>query len=310
MTPTCPLCSSVASLRIRTRDLNWRLSREEFLYYSCPDCGILFLFPIPVDLGRYYSSIYTPYLAPASASENAAAAKRESDKLAIVRRFATDGRLLEIGPGYGGFALVAMNAGFDITVLEMNAACCGFLRESGINTIESADVAAGMNVLGQFDVITLWHVLEHLPDAWKTLDRVISHLAPGGILVISTPNPESFQFRVLGKWWSLLDAPRHLQLVPISALNKWAETSGLRQMLVTTTDVTGIALNQTGWQLTMMNLFSNSFGSFLMRILGRLATIAAMPIDRSGFRGSAYTAVFKAGRPKQNASGRGIGENK
>jgi SAM-dependent methyltransferase len=64
--------------------------------------------------------------------------------------------------------------------------------------------------IGQFEVITLWHVLEHVPRPVELLRGLEQHLAPGGALVVSVPNLQSWQGRLFGGQWFHLDAPRHL----------------------------------------------------------------------------------------------------
>jgi len=97
----------------------------------------------------------------------------------------------------------------------MNKQCCDFIQnELGIRTIQVNNLVAAFEGLSGYDVITLWQVMEHLPDPWSTLKAAVEKLLPGGILVISAPNPASFQFRVLGRFWTHVDAPRHLTLIP------------------------------------------------------------------------------------------------
>ena len=83
----------------------------------------------------------------------------------MLRPFAPRGRLVEIGPAVGAFLAVSQEAGYSVEAVEMDAACCSFLeRELGVRTVRSDDPASALDAAGQFDVIALWQVLEHLPD--------------------------------------------------------------------------------------------------------------------------------------------------
>lgn len=108
----------------------------------------------------------------------------------------------------------------------MNKQCCDFIQnELGIRTIQVNNLVAAFEGLSGYDVITLWQVMEHLPDPWSTLKAAVEKLLPGGILVISAPNPASFQFRVLGRFWTHVDAPRHLTLIPSDNAARYAHTA-------------------------------------------------------------------------------------
>jgi len=119
----------------------------------------------------------------------------------------------------GSFAYLAQEADYKTEVIEMDKTCCDFIEGVlGIKAINSADIVASLKDRGQYDVIALWQVLEHFPDPWTVLPVLAQHLAPDGILVIATPNPDAFQFRLLRSLWTHIDAPRHVELIPITLL--------------------------------------------------------------------------------------------
>ena len=104
------MCRQAAQLHFRTRDFNRRLSRETFEYFRCPGCGVIFLSPVPANLGQYYPATY--YTLPKTGAELGRLFAPERYKLEIVQRFVQRGKLLEIGPAIGGFAYLAKEAGF------------------------------------------------------------------------------------------------------------------------------------------------------------------------------------------------------
>jgi 2-polyprenyl-3-methyl-5-hydroxy-6-metoxy-1,4-benzoquinol methylase len=287
----CRLCGADARLAFRVGDIYRRLSDETFDYYRCSRCQSIVLSPIPTDLGRYYPADY--YRLPESAEGLSPLAEEEHYKLDIVLRQRTSGRLLDIGPSAGAFAYLAKQAGFEVSAMEMDAACCRFLeRVVGVRVIETDDPAQALQSEGDYDVITLWHVIEHLPSPWEVLAEAAKKLRPGGLLVIAAPNPEALQFRLFGRYWMHLDAPRHLQLIPVAEIVHRAGSHRLRPVEITTRDGGTLTCNAAGWKgSAAMWLTDHSVRAFRWKLGGALA-LAAAPLDRIGRLGSAYTVVL------------------
>ena len=118
-------------------------------------------------------------------------------------------RLLDVGAGRGRFVAAAREAGYDASGLEPSARGVRAARDAyGVElrqaTIDAADIAPGA-----YDVVTLWHVLEHLEDPAAVLTRVVSWLSPGGVLLVGVPNLASLQAALARGRWFHFDAPRH-----------------------------------------------------------------------------------------------------
>ncbi len=292
-TPPCLHCGQPTSLMFKAKDENRRLSDEAFSYYRCRRCAFIFLSPVPTDLGRYYPAQY--YEVPRSEAELTARAELlQQWKIDEVLRHAKGGRLLEIGPAYGLFAHLAKRAGFDVTAIEMDSRCSAFLRETvGIRVVESADTVARLSELPPFDVIVMWQVIEHLPDPWAVLSAASECLAPNGVLIVDTPNPDAFQFRVLGRHWAHVDAPRHVALIPAKLLVDHLGRAGLRPELLTAADASANGFNGFGWAFSFKNFFSHAGVGAVAHFLGRVLAKLLIPIERTGWRGSTYTAVFR-----------------
>jgi 2-polyprenyl-3-methyl-5-hydroxy-6-metoxy-1,4-benzoquinol methylase len=278
-----------------TRDYNRRLSDEEFTYDRCGACGLLYLDPVPPDLGRFYPKNY--YTIPDSVAALGATLPAVQYKMEIVRRFASSGRLLEIGPACGDFALQAKEAGFEVEAIEMDPRCCEFLTQHvGVRAVCSQDTCAALRGLGQFDVIAMWHVIEHLPNALETFAFAAAKLNRGGVLLVATPNPDAFQFRVLGQRWTHVDAPRHVVLIPLEVLKKEAQRNGLESAWTTTDDEGARGWNRFGWEYSLANFAVGRRPKKWLRRLGRGLSAALQPWDRREGKGSAYTAVFRKAR--------------
>jgi len=288
----CPHCAATARLWFGAADRNRNISAEEFMYFRCENCRLVFLHPQPVELGKYYPPSYYPL--PSSVELLGVAAEDERYKLDIVKRFRNSGRLLEIGPATGGFALLAKRAGFDVSAIEMSPECCEFLsRVVGIPVVNSRSEVAALSASEPVDVIALWHVVEHLRDPFELIAVAAQRLRPGGILVIAAPNPSAFQFSLLRSYWTHVDAPRHLFLIPISVMQEALKNQGLHPLLTTTTDPGSLGWNRFGWEYSFANFLSSPrLRHYAMRV-GRLLTRVLSPLEEVEGRGSAYTVVFQ-----------------
>lgn len=289
----CPSCKQKAAFYFRAKDWNRRLSNERFDYYRCPACKHIFLSPIPDNLGEYYPQTY--YNLTNTVTELAESAKPEQYKVDIVRRFAPGGRLLEIGPGAGGFVCLAKQAGYEVHAIEMDSRVCQFLEDvAGVRAINSADVCTALRKEKPFDVIAMWHNIEHLPDPWSAFEAAAARLVSGGVLVIAAPNPAAIQFRILRRFWVHVDAPRHLHLIPIPLLVQRGLKLGMKPVLITTRDQGTLEWNTFGWRQSLSNHINfSSKAKEVIKKAGSVIDFILRPIERSNFRGSTYTIVLK-----------------
>jgi 2-polyprenyl-3-methyl-5-hydroxy-6-metoxy-1,4-benzoquinol methylase len=176
----------------------------------------------------------------------------------------------------------------------MNERCCRFAKE--VLAMEdvrcSSDPVADLPQTPSYDVIMLWHVFEHLPDPWTVAAAMVRALHPGGTLVLAVPNPEALQLAVLGRRWVHLDVPRHTMLVAIDVLTSRMRDLGLERIAWTCTDPGSLGWNRFGWVHSLRRARHPAL-RLAQHVLARCCEIAALPWERSGGRGSAYTAVFR-----------------
>lgn len=294
MKKNCPYCHAESPIYFQSKDYNLNITQETFDHYHCPQCGLIFIAPVPVNLADYYPETY--HFVPESSAYLEDGSKPERYKIEIVQRFSGKGRLLEIGPSYGSFTYLAQKAGFEVEAIEMNARCCQFLNDVvGVRAINTNDPIDALQRLEPYDVIALWHVIEHLPDPWVMLDVICASLKPGGIVVLAAPNPDAFQFHLMGRYWPHVDAPRHLTLIPVELLAVKLEALGMKAELITTTDQGSIGWNVFGWKFFFANMSSQPYIKKVLRQVGRLVSLLLSPIERMEGKGSAYTVVFRKG---------------
>ena len=107
-------------------------------------------------------------------------------KLNWICKYAPKGRLLDYGAGNGEFALAAQKQGWDTCVYETSSEAIEILNQSQLKVIARPPHE------NQFDVVTLWHVFEHLNNPTDSLDGLYKSLKPGGTLVLAIPNTDSW----------------------------------------------------------------------------------------------------------------------
>lgn len=287
----CPLCGAPSQHRLTTRDHNRGLFDRGFEYRTCADCGVIFLADPPEDIATAYPDEYFDF---PSLEGLRVAAWTERYRMEIVARHVQGGRLVEIGPGNGIFAVQALDAGFETVAIEMDARACDYLRTTlGIEVVRSAAPEQVLSDLPLSRAIVAWHVLEHVPQPWGLLDAAAANLEPGGVLVIATPNPGAFGLRVLGPRWPHVDAPRHLFLVPHEAMAEQAAGRGLELVELTDTDPGGRHWNAFAWHFILRRPSASFVRERAAQVAGRAIAGALAPVERRKLRGAAYTAVLR-----------------
>lgn len=191
---------------------------ETFQLCRCADCGFLFTqdFPAEAEIGRYYETPdYISHSDTRKGLMNRIYHRVRSlmlkRKAALVQRAShcRQGHLLDIGTGTGYFAATMQQRGWQVEAVEKSAQARAFAKQHfGLDV--KADDALSYLPAGSFDVITLWHVmehLEHLDDVWKTLRSL---LTDKGVLIVAVPNSASFDAAKYQSYWAAYDVPRHL----------------------------------------------------------------------------------------------------
>ena len=116
------------------------------------------------------------------------------------------GTLLDIGAGTGNFCETSKQNSWDVYGVEPNKNAREIAAKKNIFLHQSIEDFKGQ----QFDVVTLWHVLEHLPDLENTITAIQKLLKPKGVLIVAVPNFNSFDAKHYKRFWAAYDVPRHL----------------------------------------------------------------------------------------------------
>lgn len=190
----------------------------DLLYHSEMDMLETFPQPKAEELSGYYES--DDYISHTDSKESGIdrlyhIVKKQAltNKLKLINSFKTeDKNLLDVGCGTGDFLLVCKNNGWKVAGVEPSAKA-KIAAEKKLTSNSASEIYSDINQLNseaQFDVITLWHVLEHVPDLETYISALKKLLKPDGVLIIAVPNFKSFDANYYKQYWAAFDVPRHL----------------------------------------------------------------------------------------------------
>jgi SAM-dependent methyltransferase len=211
----CASCEGQATIPV-ARQGKWT-------YLKCVSCGSLELSPVPTEteLCEYYNSVYSVPLA--SYRQNYE--RISGSLLKSIGAKAHRGKLLEIGCSHGAFLLEARKLGWDVTGIEISESAVQNARMHSLNviagTLEQSD-----NLLGVFDCVVAWHVIEHIADVANFVATVKKHLTPGGLLALRTPNADSLVARTIPQYWQWIGAPAHIRLFSVAGMRQLLQRHG------------------------------------------------------------------------------------
>lgn len=159
---------------------------------------------------------------------------RYSGYLKRIKRFKGGGALLDIGCNIGMFMKVANQKGFAVTGVEMNPSCAAYGKEKFGFDIRASSLQDATFPDKEFDVVTIFDVLEHIPDMHGFLIEVNRILKAGGLLVAQSPNLDSFMAWLMRGNWSWLTPPDHLYHFTPRALESILKAHGFEVMVIRT----------------------------------------------------------------------------
>ena len=214
---TCPLCGE-QQLEHALTCTDHYASGEKFEVVRCVHCGFLMTqnAPMEAEIGKYYE---TPEYISHSDTQKGLMNRvyhwvrkfMLSRKVALVKRASklSIGTLLDYGTGTGYFANAMEQKKWIVKSIEKSPQARAFAKERfGLSVDDETKLSNYQQ--NTFDVVTLWHViehLEHLNETWETLHRI---LKDKGVLIVAVPNPDSYDAKKYGEWWAAYDVPRHL----------------------------------------------------------------------------------------------------
>ena len=233
MNNKCPWCESdKAQINLWLKDEF--LTKEDFHICECLNCGLLYTMPRPTKekIGKYYKSQeyyshqenntgFIPRVYEAVKKVNL------RHKYTLATKGLTVGKLLDIGCGVGDFLHTAEEKGWECIGVEPSEEAKAIARKRiKANVVDSADLEQMADQ--SFDVITMWHVLEHVDNLKWQVEQLQRLIKPGGRIVIAVPNYKSYDGQFYKEHWAAYDVPRHLNHFNKSVINKIFKSKGLQ----------------------------------------------------------------------------------
>jgi len=233
----CILCGSRESrVRFPTTDRLYRTTRKTFDIVECLRCALLRLAPQPTaaEFDQYYPANY--WFDP---SESAAGRLEETYRRLVLRdhvRFVVRALqqirqgepVLDIGCGGGLFPGVLRQRGFRALGLDVSAEAARLAAKLHGVPVIAGELTHSPVAARSCAAVTMFHVLEHVPNPQQYLAEAGALLRAGGRLILQVPNAACWQFALLGRLWNGVDAPRHLHLFRPADLEKLLESSGFQ----------------------------------------------------------------------------------
>ena len=197
-------------LFLKTKDFS--VSKENFELLFDAELEMLVTHPQPDDLASYYES--EAYISHTDSKASLTdrlyqLVKRHGirKKIQLIEnQIVKSKKLLDFGAGTGDFLAESKSKGFKISGIEPNERARANAEKKGIPLFKDATEIQNET----FDVITLWHVLEHLPNLDGQLEQFNTLLNPNGTLIVAVPNYKSYDAKLYGSHWAAYDVPRHL----------------------------------------------------------------------------------------------------
>lgn len=232
---TCPWCGNQSeNSYLKVKD--YFLTQEDFEILKCDQCGLLFTTPQPDpnEIGKYYQSDsyyshqqnktgFIPRVYERVKSVNL------KNKASMAISDLKSGNLLDIGCGVGDFLCQVKKLGWNVMGIEPSDDAKKIAKErlgfTPLSPLEYDQIPDQ-----SFDVITMWHVLEHVSDLNFQMKELVRLLKPGGRLIIALPNYKSFDCCYYKEKWAAWDVPRHLNHFSPECIQSIVSTVGFQYL--------------------------------------------------------------------------------
>jgi 2-polyprenyl-3-methyl-5-hydroxy-6-metoxy-1,4-benzoquinol methylase len=275
----CPNCGSEnVKEYLSTKD--YFITNHSFTVYECANCRVLFTYPVPdseVLYSKYYKS--ENYLSHnKKASDLFSRLYRLVQKINISKKLRLlesinkplEKKILEVGAGTGDFLAACRNSGWKCYGVEPSEQARGVAKD--FNKLE---LAASIDEIGEnnFSVITLWHVLEHIPDLNNTISQLKGLLSVNGHLIIAVPNHNSFDAKHYKQHWAGYDVPRHLYHFHKESLKSIMEPKGFELVKTKPMVFDSFYVSLLSEKYKYNNLIINYLKGFTIGLISNIASI-------------------------------------
>lgn len=282
-TAPCVLCHADAfESRHALSDRLHHTTQLVFHVVECCGCGLLRLDPqpTPAELPRYYPELYW---AQGETRHGAAGAYRrfvlKDHERFILHAAGEHARILDIGCGPGDLLAGLRAHGHRGIGLDVASAALRAASAIGVPAVR-ADHHGTPFAAGSFDVVMMFHMLEHIADPDAAIAEAWRLLRAGGRLIVQVPNADSWQYALLGRFWSGLDVPRHLLDYRRQDIERFLVRNGFvvrrRKHFSWRDNAPALATSLVPWLEPVARRVRNPRGSVALRLAGDLTYFALM----------------------------------
>ncbi len=226
---SCLLCGSRhSSTFLEAPDLTPGGSGLWFAVVQCSTCGLCFTNPRPTldCMGQFYPEVYRPHRIRRPGLHRGRPSRHRREREALP--WHGEGRLLDFGCGGGSYMHRMHAQGWQVTGIDISATAVERVHSHlGLRALVGSLPHQNLRP-ASFDVVTMWHSLEHVHEPLTVLREAQRLLVPGGRLIVAVPNLDSLPFRWFGQAWYGLDLPRHLTHFTPCTLRLMLEKAGFR----------------------------------------------------------------------------------
>lgn len=211
------------------------VSGETFEIAKCKTCGFKYTdsIPEPEKMAPYYQS--EEYISHSNTQKGLINKLYHTVRDIMLKRKAklisglTGGKkLLDIGCGTGYFPYYMKKQGYDSYGMELDEKAREFAAENFGLKVESPEALLNGKHTGEYNIITLWHVMEHLHDPARYMKWIKDSLENEGVLIIALPNCSSYDAKTYKEFWAAYDVPRHLWHFEPSTFEKYIAQFGFK----------------------------------------------------------------------------------
>ena len=229
----CPVCqNNIFEKYLEVQD--YTVSNKKFQIVVCKSCDFKFTNPRPDqdEIGEYYKA--ESYISHSNTSKGLIAKIYHSvrkytlkHKINLINRlYPQKGKLLDVGCGTGMFLNEARGNGWKVNGIEPDSGARQIAEEINKSTIKTEILSSFQNE--KFNIITMWHVLEHVHLLNETVDWLKERVTEDGSIIIAVPNHESEDAKIYQAQWAAYDVPRHLYQFSQKSIKQLFEQKGFR----------------------------------------------------------------------------------
>lgn len=211
----CPICEGTSFVNVLDCK-DYTVSKKEFSITECDSCKFWFTNPIPKegDIGSFYES--EDYISHSNIKKGITNRIYQrvrkitlKEKLKLIQKESKGKNILDIGCGTGEFLNQCKSANFNCLGIEPSTVAKEYaIKNYGLNIKEEEYISEIKDK--SIDVISMWHVLEHVYHLNKRIEEMHRILKDNGVIVVAVPNCNSYDAKYYQEYWAAYDLPRHL----------------------------------------------------------------------------------------------------